>query len=233
MRGTNGASEMAKSDESIQHIGTKRWITRWCRRLKPEHVDWINASDPTRRYNCMGFACGPVDGKLRWWQAPIRDGETVLNPTDYWPDVLEGDDLDSFIKAAESVGYTLCGDGDEGWREGFDTMVIYYQDNERKPFVHAALYQPNGRMLSKMAEHSDFEHEPDAFDDVINWIPVRRKTMRRPPALAVPISMGTGNATHFPFNESTSARFPSSLADWLFVKQPLALDLAYGPIAPL
>jgi hypothetical protein len=171
---------MVTSEARDKHAGTKRWIKKWCRELKPEEVDWDRASDPSKRYNCMGFVCGPVNGKLRWWQPPQRgEGDVILNPGDYWPDVPERDDLDGFVGAAGAVGFKLCDDDDREWREGHDTIAIYCRDNEQKPFVHAALCLPNGRYMSKMAEHSDFEHLVDAFDDVVVWVPVRRVYMRR------------------------------------------------------
>jgi hypothetical protein len=96
---------MVSSDLTDIHAGTKKWIIKWCRQFKPDHVDWSKASKPDPGYNCMGFAVGV----LRWWQPRIVSDGVLLNPTDYWPPgVPDRDDIEGFVRAAESVRFKKC-----------------------------------------------------------------------------------------------------------------------------
>lgn len=117
---------MATSVED-KHAGTKRWITRFCRAFKPEHVDWTSASEPTEGYNCMGFVMGivPKTGNLESWQAPDVVNGVRMNPTHYWPDgVAPGDDIAAFRLAAESAGFAPCPSPDP--EPGYITIVLFY-----------------------------------------------------------------------------------------------------------
>jgi hypothetical protein len=146
------------------HAGTKLWIRSYCRQLKIGDVDWDNASDPSEGYNCMGFAIG----HYAWWEPPIISDGVRMNPKAKWPDGMpRSDAVESFIKIAEDHGFKLKDNLE--CREGERWIVLYYTENEDRPFWHAARCMSAGVWKSKLAEHSDIFHAPNALDDVIYW----------------------------------------------------------------
>jgi hypothetical protein len=167
---------MGTSNDADIHAGTKAWIRDWCRKFTPDAVDWDNASEPSEKYNCMGFAVGV----LKWWQKrDISDGIN-LTPQYNWIDgVREEDDIESFVALAEAMGFQRCDENDQ--EEGSEKIILCFRDDKYRPFMHAVLHIAAGRFKSKLAEHSDIEHPDDAFNDVSHWIPMGRVYMKRRP----------------------------------------------------
>ena len=181
------------------HAETKRWIEKWCRVFRPEHVDWLNASHPSPDYNCMGFAMG----KLVWWEPPEYNGGVLMNPGRYWPVGVDPvDDVEHFIEAAATERFEICSDSNP--EDGFEKVTIYFKNDNDRYFMHASLQLSSDIWKSKMAEYSDFEHSAEAFDDVWYWIPRGRIYLRR--NLADPrnqCSRLLGDSKMFPTTVST------------------------------
>ena len=96
-------------------------------------VNWTTASDPTSRYNCFGF----VMGKFKWWQAPIYVDGVVQFPTHYWPEGVSADgSIDSYIKAAETEGFSIS--TDRAGEKGRTNMIMLYYTEKNREFQHAA-----------------------------------------------------------------------------------------------
>ena len=103
---------------------------------------------PGGGYNCIAWAAGKTD---KWWW-PIEG-----DPDVYWPIAIDPHDpvtLPQFIKAFESLGYSVCRDGRS--ENGFEKVAIYVdQDGEPQ---HAARMLTTGVWTSKMGEGEDIEH---------------------------------------------------------------------------
>jgi len=160
-----------------RHVRTKEFITTWCPNTSAESIDWSTASDPSDRYNCMGFAVGV----LAWWQPLVFSDGELLTPDHYWPKGApqdEGGLVESYVEAATTEGFVIC-DGPD-WEEGFEKISLYFKpDTEgRKLFTHAARHKTPGWWESKLGEYSDIVHEPDALDGCI-WYGDGRIHMRR------------------------------------------------------
>jgi hypothetical protein len=96
-------------------------------------------------YNCIAWAASNND--LWWW--PDKQY------TKFWPaEVERAETIDAFIKAYETIGYTVCADGK--LEHGYDKIAIFVNDkNEPK---HAARQLNNGHWTSKLGQAEDIEH---------------------------------------------------------------------------
>ena len=148
---------MASSEPDI-HAGTKRFVDRWCDNLATVDVDWAAASEPTKRYNCFGFAVG----REAWWQAPIFIDGIRANPTHHWPaGVADDGSIDAYVRAAELEGFVVVDGG--GWLDGFETIALYFTERDRQ-FSHAARQTSPRVWASKLGGLSDISHPANGVD---------------------------------------------------------------------
>ena len=102
-------------------------------------------SPPTPNYNCIAWAAG--DPNKWWWPVHVNGY--------YWPPNLPRIiDLDIFIDAFKSLGYSPCGSSE--LEIGFEKVAVY-TDKNGKP-THAARQLPSGRWTSKLGNLEDIEH---------------------------------------------------------------------------
>lgn len=126
-------------------------------------------SEESDEYNCIAWAAG--ENTAWWW------------PNQYWPpDALRDDaDIQSFIDAFATRGYTVCDDGT--LEEGYEKIAIYVHPIEGPS--HAALQLPSGRWTSKLGKWQDIEHNSER--DLEGLLPYCygevRTYMRRPRAM--------------------------------------------------
>lgn len=108
-------------------------------------------SDPTDRYNCIGWAAG--DDRNWWW--PV--GYTKRG---YWPDgVAREETIQAFVAAFAALGYTPCPGG--AVEPGYEKVALYALDGAP---THAARQLPGGRWTSKLGNSFDIDHDFDALD---------------------------------------------------------------------
>ncbi len=153
---------MATDDADDIHATTKRFIRGHCRKLTVEEVDWDNASNPTRSYNCMGY----VLGVLKWWQPQDNREGVVRNRRYFWPNGIPHDEsINGYVQAARTEGFEVCDTGE--WEDGYEKITLFFKSvDPEKPFTHATrLIAPN-RAESKLGPDSDIPHAQDALDDL-------------------------------------------------------------------
>jgi len=108
-------------------------------------------SPATPEYNCIAWAASDTN---TWWEP---DPQNLY----YWPpEVSRKYTLDSYIKAYEILGYTLCHDAN--YKSGFEKIAIYVNANG-KP-THAARQLNSGTWTSKLGRLEDIEHA--TLDDI-------------------------------------------------------------------
>lgn len=96
-------------------------------------------------YNCIAWA---ASNTTRWWW-PLSLGGY------YWPpSVPMAVTLDSFIKAFEEQGYSVCETAE--LEAGYEKIAIYADSNSIP--THAARQVPSGSWTSKLGSMSDIEH---------------------------------------------------------------------------
>ncbi len=103
-------------------------------------------SPATADYNCIAWAAN--NSSTWWWPDPLY--------LYFWPsDVPRVETLDAFIKAYESLGYSLCqsSDYEEGWEK-----IALYVDANGKP-THAARQLTTDYWTSKLGRLEDIEHK--------------------------------------------------------------------------
>jgi hypothetical protein len=172
---------------SDTHFFAKKFIRTHCPNLRIEDVDWAAASEPTDRYNCLGFAVG----RRVWWEPPDPDDTDNFASADYWPDNVQRDkSIDAYIKAAETEGFTLCDNGN--WEQGFEVIVLFYALTD-KAFTHAARQKSPGIWESKIGALSDIEHTYDGLDNAkygAGRVFMKRPRSRQDPSPSTPSILG-------------------------------------------
>jgi hypothetical protein len=99
-------------------------------------------------YNCIAWAAADEG---RWWWPISGNAPGPL----YWPQGAPKQlTLDSFVKAFETLGYSLCADG--SLEPGFEKVAIYAQ-NTGQP-THAARQLKSGEWTSKLGMGYDIVH---------------------------------------------------------------------------
>jgi hypothetical protein len=147
-----------------KHLSTRRHLEIRCNKIDVSTIDWDRASDPTKRYNCFGFALEAAVGKLKWWQAPIIIGNVRGNPGHYWPKEAPFDDsVDSHIIAARLKGFDVCADAN--WDDSAMKIMLYFTERDRV-FKHAARQKAAGVWESKLGTGSDIPHAIDGVDNI-------------------------------------------------------------------
>ncbi len=122
--------------------------------LDLQTVDWTTASDPSLKYNCIGFAIG----NNRWWEPSSGVPGLARNPKNYWPPGLNAPPnhhIRGFIRLFESEGYLRCDGG--AWEDGFRKVVLASDEND--DFKHVCLLVAPDIWKSKWGDLSDFAHE--------------------------------------------------------------------------
>jgi hypothetical protein len=114
----------------------------------------------------MGFAVGV----LKWWEPPKVSGGIRKNPHHDWPKGVAVDDsealLESYIQAAQSVGFVKCDTDDS--EDGQEKITLYFTASGGKNFFqHATLHIGKNRCLSKLGRDSDIEHPTNGLDRVV------------------------------------------------------------------
>ncbi len=101
-------------------------------------------------YNCIAWAA--EDTNACWWPDPYD--------LYYWPPgIPREDNIDAFVKAYESLGYTIC--PDQEYEPGYNKIAIYATPNG-KP-THASRQLDSGRWTSKVGKLEDIEHGFDGL----------------------------------------------------------------------
>ncbi len=152
------------NDPIDKHLSTRRRLEIWCKKINVSSIDWGQASDPTKRYNCFGFALEAAIGKLRWWQYPIVIGNVRRNPGHYWPRNAPYDDrVESYVRAAQIKGFEVC--DASHWDDSFLTIMLYFTEKDGI-FRHAARQAAPGKWESKLGTGSDIPHPIDGVDSI-------------------------------------------------------------------
>jgi hypothetical protein len=113
---------------------------------------FLLTSPQTTVYNCIAWAYGVID---RWFWP---DSSGIY----YWPNTVPRvENTDAFIKLFESIGYSVCDNGD--LEDGFQKVAIY-ADNNGKP-THAARQLKNGLWTSKLGQSYDVTHTIYSMSD--------------------------------------------------------------------
>lgn len=108
--------------------------------------DYTITSPATVDYNCIAWAAN--DTENWWWPDPMY--------TAYWPpEVPRTLTVESFIKAYNILGYTVC-DSDE-YETEFEKIAIYV-DSGGKP-THAARQKGVENWTSELGKSEDIEHK--------------------------------------------------------------------------
>src|SRR5262245_57181224 len=94
-------------------------------------------SPQDERYNCFAWAAGD---EQNWWE-PDAGGDG------YWPCEPRNDSLDGYIRAFESVGFTVCGPESRSLEPGFIKVALFAIAG--RP-THAARQLENGLWTSKL-----------------------------------------------------------------------------------
>ena len=102
-------------------------------------------------YNCIAWAA-EVNSQW-WWPDPTMQY--------YWPDTVNREcSIDAFIKAYESVGYSVCSSGDP--EDGYEKIAIYADTN--KIPTHACRQIDTKNWTSKLGESYDIKHFIDGLN---------------------------------------------------------------------
>lgn len=104
-------------------------------------------SHPDSKYNCIAWAA--IVSNKWYWPTPFLDGV-------YWPEEIPANDqLDSFIKLFESLGYETVG-MDISYDPKYRKVALYQKPNGR--CTHAARQLRNGYWTSKLGISQDIQH---------------------------------------------------------------------------
>jgi hypothetical protein len=105
-------------------------------------------SDQNRRYNCIAYAAGVTH--IKWWP--------IFHPDAFWPkDAPHSDGPSAFVKAFETLGYSLCENGK--YEEGKEKIAFYASQGGVK---HAARQVGRSLWASKLGDLEDIHHEISA-----------------------------------------------------------------------
>ena len=108
-------------------------------------------SPETNSYNCIAWAYGLTKDKM--WPGIPRYY--------YWPEGLPTvNNLNSFIKLFEDIGYISCVDG--SLEDGFLKVALYCKDDIPQ---HAARQLPDGTWTSKIGDLEDINHSINGISD--------------------------------------------------------------------
>jgi len=101
------------------------------------------------KYNCFAFVAN--DNKHIWqYTGPGRLGGY------FWPDEVEGDSLEHFIRTYSLLGFVVCDNGD---LEPDIVKIAIYVDEDNTP-THAARQTRRGTWVSKLGwRGKDIEHD--------------------------------------------------------------------------
>ena len=136
---------------------------------KTSEIDWT--------YNCIAWAYGSTTN----WFWPKNTGM----PTWFWPpNIPTEENIESFVKLFESIGYSLCENGK--LEEGFQKVAIYEKNNIP---THAAKQLTNGLWSSKLGSHFDASHRFATTYNSIDYGNVTRFMKR--PVIPTPIPTPT------------------------------------------
>ena len=140
-------------------IKTSNYEKRYLEGLFPNlHQDgsFKITSECTRDYNCIAWAVGKSNC---WYWPPL--GNENPEPDEYWPKgIADKTDVDTFIKALQTDGYTLCPNFLP--EPNFTKIALYAIDGE---VTHAARQLPNGLWTSKLGPLNDIQHgSPEAIE---------------------------------------------------------------------
>jgi len=106
-------------------------------------------SPATPFYNCIAWA---ADDTSRWWWP---------DDTSYWPSAApRTETIETFVKAFESLGYTVCENAD--YEAGFEKVSIYI-NHDGTP-THAARQLADDVWTSKIGKLEDIKHRIDGLD---------------------------------------------------------------------
>ena len=101
-------------------------------------------SPQTGKYNCIAFAAGEVH---RWWWPSGLEWN-------YWPKGCRlSESLPAFQQAFETLGYTLCANGD--LEVGFEKVAFFVDGHST---THAARQLEDGMWASKLGQSFDIHH---------------------------------------------------------------------------
>lgn len=107
--------------------------------------DYSVESLATTEYNCIAWAAGDTEV---WWEP---DPLSLC----YWPPKIPRTyTLEAYIKAYETLGYTVC--EDVGYESGFEKIAIFV--NYKREPTHAARQLSSGYWTSKLGDLEDIEH---------------------------------------------------------------------------
>ena len=105
-------------------------------------------SDESALYNCIAFVAG--DTTRIWWPSFGSDA--------YWPaGVPISDNVTSFIKAFETLRYSVCADG--SYVNGIEKVALYESFGRVK---HAAQQVGKDLWASKLGRKEDIHHKIEA-----------------------------------------------------------------------
>ena len=122
-------------------------------------------SPVTIEYNCIAWAAG--DTEKCWWPDPLDQY--------FWPlEIPREETIDAFVKAFESLDYTLCPDAN--YENGYEKITIYAKPNG-KP-THAARQIDLQKWTSKIGQLEDIEHDFNSLSGDIYGEPI--VYMKRP-----------------------------------------------------
>jgi hypothetical protein len=107
-------------------------------------------SPPNTGNNCIAWAAGDEG---RWWEPDIIK-------KCYWPaNVPREYTLEAYVRAFQSIGYTLCDDGE--FESGWVKVAIFM--GPVRP-THAAQQLDARKWKSKCGTEEDIEHELNALE---------------------------------------------------------------------
>jgi hypothetical protein len=115
----------------------------------PELADWgyVVTSEVDLEYNCIAWAAGD---KTQWWWPSEDESGSV-----YWPPGVPCElSVDAFVKAYESIGYSVCENDDH---EPDHEKVAIFADDAGEP-LHAARQVDPVYWTSKMGRFHDISH---------------------------------------------------------------------------
>ena len=125
--------------------------------LKPS--EYKVTSRVTIAYNCIAWAAG--DTETWWWPDPFDQY--------FWPSgIMRKETIDVFVKAFESLGYTICSDAN--YEMEYEKIAIYAKLDGRP--THAARQIDSERWTSKIGQLEDIEHGINSLSGDIYGVPI-------------------------------------------------------------